>query len=218
MVVWIPYRLRFLLAKWPNFAKDSVSWLIGASYSRSFRLLVALHPSASARKYSVYAQYTLQVDNRHDVQASLKKCGIPTAVHYPTLLCPAPALRCKQVAAVPGVRHLWPKRKSASNKSAYASMAYNDEQRVVDALVNVLQNNVSSKHDSSISQILPSFSATREVTQSSSYRHCGLGLCKPFLCLMPVGYRVLGFDIDHVKTDAINSGNSYIDHIDCSSC
>ena len=41
---------------------------------------------------SVHAQYTIQVDNRAAVQATLKEQGIPTAVHYPTLLCQQPAL------------------------------------------------------------------------------------------------------------------------------
>ena len=29
-----------------------------------------------------------------------------------------------------------------------------------------------------------------------------------------VGFRVLGFDIDQAKADAINNGQSYIDHIE----
>ena len=32
---------------------------------------------------SVYAQYTIQVENREDFQGFLKKNGVPTAVHYP---------------------------------------------------------------------------------------------------------------------------------------
>ena len=91
--------------------------------------------------------------------------------------------------------------------------------KVVDTLVNVLQNNVILRSMIPQSPKSSSFSAAREVTRSpSSYRHCGLGLCNLPLSLTyaEVGYRVLGFDIDHVSTDAINSGNSYIDHIDCS--
>lgn len=40
---------------------------------------------------SVYAQYTIQVDGREQVQAELKKSGIPTAVHYPIPLHLQPA-------------------------------------------------------------------------------------------------------------------------------
>lgn len=35
---------------------------------------------------SVYAQYTIEVDNRQKVEAGLKARGIPTAVHYPVPL------------------------------------------------------------------------------------------------------------------------------------
>jgi UDP-2-acetamido-2-deoxy-ribo-hexuluronate aminotransferase len=41
---------------------------------------------------SVYAQYTVQVDKRAAVQERLHQAGVPTAVHYPTLLCQQPAL------------------------------------------------------------------------------------------------------------------------------
>ena len=41
---------------------------------------------------SVYAQYSLQVDNREQVQAKLKEAGIPTAVHYPIPLNKQPAV------------------------------------------------------------------------------------------------------------------------------
>jgi UDP-2-acetamido-2-deoxy-ribo-hexuluronate aminotransferase len=34
----------------------------------------------------VYAQYTIQVENRPQVEAGLKQRGIPTAVHYPVPL------------------------------------------------------------------------------------------------------------------------------------
>ncbi len=49
-------------------------------------------PQLAAGNTSVYAQFTIEVENRPALQASLKKQGIPTAVHYPTLLCQQPAL------------------------------------------------------------------------------------------------------------------------------
>ena len=49
-------------------------------------------PHVLAGNTSVYAQYTVQVDNRAEVQERLKLAGVPTAVHYPTLLCQQPAL------------------------------------------------------------------------------------------------------------------------------
>jgi len=41
---------------------------------------------------STFAQYTIQVDNRDDVQVALKEMGIPTAIHYPTPLNKQPAM------------------------------------------------------------------------------------------------------------------------------
>ncbi|QER40990.1 DegT/DnrJ/EryC1/StrS family aminotransferase [Acinetobacter suaedae] len=41
---------------------------------------------------SAWAQYTIQVDNRADVQEKLKAQGIPTAVHYPIPLNKQPAV------------------------------------------------------------------------------------------------------------------------------
>ena len=41
---------------------------------------------------SAWAQYTIQVDNRSEVQVKLKEQGIPTAVHYPIPLNKQPAV------------------------------------------------------------------------------------------------------------------------------
>ena len=49
-------------------------------------------PQVAAGNTCVYAQFTIEVENRSALQASLKERGIPTAVHYPTLLCKQPAL------------------------------------------------------------------------------------------------------------------------------
>ncbi|MGB0360875.1 MAG: DegT/DnrJ/EryC1/StrS family aminotransferase [Endozoicomonas sp.] len=46
---------------------------------------------------SAYAQYTIQVDNRDQVQADLQEQGIPTAVHYPYPLNMQPAVACSNV-------------------------------------------------------------------------------------------------------------------------
>ncbi|HKM37504.1 MAG TPA: DegT/DnrJ/EryC1/StrS family aminotransferase [Thiopseudomonas sp.] len=49
-------------------------------------------PHIEPHNTSVYAQYTIQVDNREQVQAKLKEAGIPTAVHYPIPLNKQPAV------------------------------------------------------------------------------------------------------------------------------
>src|SRR5690554_5125173 len=49
-------------------------------------------PFVEPHNSSVYAQYTIQVDNRPAVQAKLNEAGIPTAVHYPIPLNKQPAV------------------------------------------------------------------------------------------------------------------------------
>ena len=49
-------------------------------------------PFIEAHNTSAYAQYTIQVENREQVQAKLKEAGIPTAVHYPIPLNKQPAV------------------------------------------------------------------------------------------------------------------------------
>ena len=49
-------------------------------------------PFVEAHNVSAYAQYTVRVQNRAAVQATLKDAGIPTAVHYPIPLNKQPAV------------------------------------------------------------------------------------------------------------------------------
>ncbi|MEZ2691701.1 DegT/DnrJ/EryC1/StrS family aminotransferase [Psychrobacter faecalis] len=49
-------------------------------------------PVIESHNKSAWAQYTIQVDNRDQAQAKLKKQGIPTAVHYPIPLNKQPAV------------------------------------------------------------------------------------------------------------------------------
>ena len=49
-------------------------------------------PHIEAHNSTVYAQYTIQVNQREDVQAFLKEKGVPTAVHYPVPLNRQPAV------------------------------------------------------------------------------------------------------------------------------
>ena len=63
---------------------------IGARYTR---LLQAVAEQVTVRpdRNSVYAQFTVMVDRRAEVQAALKAAGVPTAVHYPKPLNEQPA-------------------------------------------------------------------------------------------------------------------------------
>lgn len=49
-------------------------------------------PLVEAHNQSAWAQYTIQVDNRDEMQDRLKEHGIPTAVHYPIPLNKQPAV------------------------------------------------------------------------------------------------------------------------------
>jgi len=49
-------------------------------------------PFVEQENTSVYAQYTIQVENRDDVQSAMKKYDVPTTVHYPVPLNIQPAL------------------------------------------------------------------------------------------------------------------------------
>lgn len=49
-------------------------------------------PQVESHNLCVYAQYTIQVDDREGFQAAMQKAGIPTAVHYPEALHHQPSL------------------------------------------------------------------------------------------------------------------------------
>ena len=49
-------------------------------------------PFIEEHNVSAWAQYTVRVENRGDVQEKLKVAGVPTAVHYPTPLNKQPAV------------------------------------------------------------------------------------------------------------------------------
>jgi UDP-2-acetamido-2-deoxy-ribo-hexuluronate aminotransferase len=66
---------------------------IGAAYSQKLQTAgITSTPKLASGSTSVYAQYTIQVEQRSAVQDALKQQGIPTAIHYPTLLCQQPAI------------------------------------------------------------------------------------------------------------------------------
>lgn len=83
-----------LLAKMPSFPNEvSARGEIGARYSTLINDSCprARAPYIEPYNSSVYAQYTVEVDQRELVQQKLQSAGIPTAVHYPTPLHLQPA-------------------------------------------------------------------------------------------------------------------------------
>lgn len=80
-----------LLAKMPSFQDEVVARArIGARYNALLGEVTRV-PVLAAGNSHVYAQYTIEVDNRSDVQARLQALGVPTAVHYPIPLHLQPA-------------------------------------------------------------------------------------------------------------------------------
>lgn len=66
---------------------------VAAAYSRALREAGALAlPSVRSENTSAWAQYTIRVNRRDEVQASLQQAGVPTAVHYPIPLSRQPAV------------------------------------------------------------------------------------------------------------------------------
>ncbi|MFK2875914.1 DegT/DnrJ/EryC1/StrS family aminotransferase [Rhodanobacter hydrolyticus] len=53
---------------------------------------IAAPPHVEPHNSSVYAQYTICVDERESLQAQLKDAGVPTAVHYPIPINRQPAV------------------------------------------------------------------------------------------------------------------------------
>lgn len=75
---------------------------VAARYKQGLSSVVTT-PQVASHNTSVFAQYTVEVPNREQVQAELKALGIPTAVHYPKTLHKQPALvgLCDNDAAYP---------------------------------------------------------------------------------------------------------------------
>jgi len=84
-----------LLAKLDIFPQEvELRQQAGQRYTRLLQEQVpeVVPPAIDAGNTSVYAQYTIQVSAREQVQKRLSRHGIPTAVHYPRPLHRQPAL------------------------------------------------------------------------------------------------------------------------------
>jgi UDP-2-acetamido-2-deoxy-ribo-hexuluronate aminotransferase len=91
-----------LLAKLPAFNEEvSARARIGARYTDLIRRECPNVQTPHLEHYntSVYAQYTVQVDDRDGTVETLKKAGVPTAVHYPLPLHLQPAFAFLDVSS-----------------------------------------------------------------------------------------------------------------------
>ena len=72
-----------LLAKLPHYANEIEGRNhVAKTYTEQLKAVVKT-PVVKTDRTSVWAQYTIRVENRDEMQAKLKEEGIPTAVHYP---------------------------------------------------------------------------------------------------------------------------------------
>ncbi|MDZ7736307.1 MAG: DegT/DnrJ/EryC1/StrS family aminotransferase [Gammaproteobacteria bacterium] len=80
-----------LLAKMEIFPDEVEKRIqIGTKYSEALKEYVGV-PYIEPHNNSVYAQYTIQIENRNELANALHERGIPTAVHYPEALHLQPA-------------------------------------------------------------------------------------------------------------------------------
>ncbi|MCK0097483.1 DegT/DnrJ/EryC1/StrS family aminotransferase [Yoonia sp. F2084L] len=66
-------------------------------YEAALKPLGLVTPHISQDNQSAWAQYTVRIQNRSEVQAALKNDGVPTTVHYPLPLNRQPAVADKDV-------------------------------------------------------------------------------------------------------------------------
>lgn len=124
-----------LLAKFEIFPEEvELRGSIGRRYSDLLGDSVKT-PNIVDRNTSVYAQYTVEVDNREQVLAGMNEAGIPTAVHYPLPLNEQPALSGSCNAELPNT-----KRAAARVVSLpmYPYLEESQQQQVVDALMQLV--------------------------------------------------------------------------------
>jgi len=82
-----------LLAKLSIFAEETeLRQRVAEHYSAALADVVEV-PVIDRKARSVWAQYTIKVDNRDRVAAGLKAVGVPTAIYYPRSLNHQPAYR-----------------------------------------------------------------------------------------------------------------------------
>lgn len=83
-----------VLAKMERFEWEVQQRLeIGRRYNEMLDAVGIKRVIQCADRTSVFAQYTVLLDNREAMQAKLTEAGIPTAVHYPIPLNEQPAYK-----------------------------------------------------------------------------------------------------------------------------
>ena len=114
---------------------------IGATYSEK---ITAANPATKVptlknKATSVYAQYTIEVEERETAIASLEAKGIPTAVHYPTPLHMQPAFMEPGSASGAGA---YPVAEAAAERVLSLPMHPYLDNEQIDAIVSAVADSV----------------------------------------------------------------------------
>jgi UDP-2-acetamido-2-deoxy-ribo-hexuluronate aminotransferase len=130
-----------LLAKFERFDWEVAQRRkVGAGYTAKIaaRCPGAAPPQIEAHNTSVYAQYTIRVDDRDGVARRLNEAGVPTAVHYPLPLHRQPAF-----AALDCARASLVEAEAAAVRVLSLPMGPDLEDQVQDRIVDALCEAVS---------------------------------------------------------------------------
>jgi UDP-2-acetamido-2-deoxy-ribo-hexuluronate aminotransferase len=112
-----------------------------AAVAARYDELLAPHieaPYIAPGNFSAYAQYTVQVDDRAQIQQILQGQGVPTAVHYPSPLHLQPLF----IEEYPNATHLKQAEIAANRVMSLPFHPYlnaQDQEYIVNALVSALQ-------------------------------------------------------------------------------
>lgn len=128
----------FLLEKLEIFSEEiEMRQRVADNYAKLLPAYIK-NPSIKAHNTSVYAQYTIEVDNRDLVQKKLSDLGIPTAVHYPKGLHQQPVVR--------EITPTWQVYLNTDNASGrvislpmHPYLSFDDQKKIAAALEEVLQ-------------------------------------------------------------------------------
>ncbi len=129
-----------LLAKWPRFAWEvERREKIGARYTELLSS-VCQTPVIAPGNTHVYGQYTIALEDRDSVREALSSQGIPTAVHYPTLIYEQPAWRSDWNASLPDCPHAHWASRHVMSLPMYPDLSIEHQQCIVQSVVSALES------------------------------------------------------------------------------
>ena len=123
-----------LLAKLEQFEWEIEQRIkIGARYNKLMDEAGIMRVQQRSDRTSVYAQYTILLDQRESMQSKFKDAGIPTAVHYPTPLSEQPAYQ--SICSAKNIPNAEMLSKSVMSLPMHPYLSEKDQQVIIDVLV-----------------------------------------------------------------------------------